>query len=100
MNTGVLAAVLTLGMAATACQPAAVSAEADADCVGVRETNSCATFNKALAECRFLHTGRGSRRALLPPTEPHVADCLRKKGWLPSGESTDASAEAETAPDR
>lgn len=44
------------------------------------------TFAHALSVCRFQHTGRTNRRLALKATEEHVAQCLARQGWLPSGE--------------
>lgn len=53
-------------------------------------TESCSEFRHALATCRSLHAGQGSRSLQMPPTETHVAACLRSKGWLPSGVVADS----------
>ena len=87
VNPRALVALFALCAAAPGCQQASVVAESDPGCTDseARPANSCEDFKQALAACRFLHTGSGSQRVQLPPTEDHVAACLRKRGWLPSG---------------
>jgi hypothetical protein len=42
-------------------------------------------FAHAISVCRFQHTGATNKRRALPATEEHIAKCLERKGWLPSG---------------
>jgi len=44
-------------------------------------------FRNALSVCRFQHTGRTNRKMALKPAEEHVAKCLARRGWTPSGEA-------------
>lgn len=43
-------------------------------------------FREALSVCRFQHTGRTNQKMALKATEEHVATCLARRGWSPSGE--------------
>ncbi len=43
-------------------------------------------FSQALSVCRFQHTGATNQRIALKATEEHVAKCLARRGWAPSGE--------------
>jgi hypothetical protein len=43
-------------------------------------------FRDTLSVCRFQHTGRTNQRIALKATEEHVAKCLARRGWSPSGE--------------
>lgn len=61
-------------------------------------TSSCATpgaspedsrdrdFAHALSVCRFQHTGATNQKVALEVTEEHIAKCLARRGWQPSGE--------------
>mgnify|MGYP001183196779 FL=1 len=48
-------------------------------------------FRKALSVCRFQHTGAMNQRIALKATEEHVAKCLARRGWTPTGEPLSAS---------
>lgn len=56
--------------------------------------SSCALFEPrdktafpyALSVCRLQHSGPTNRKIALPATEEHIAKCLSRRGWSPSGE--------------
>jgi hypothetical protein len=54
------------------------------------------TFQGALSACRQQQAGRGIRKFRLPPTHPHVAECLKRHGWNSNG--TRRSTEDKTSP--
>lgn len=53
------------------------------------------TFPDALSACRQQQPGRASRKFQLPPTQPRVAECLKRHGWNKDGTrlSTDATGQ-------
>lgn len=51
------------------------------------------TFAHALSVCRFQHTGATNQRLALKASEEHVAKCLSRRGWSPSGERLAPSGE-------
>jgi len=45
-----------------------------------------AGYDQALTACRARHSGKVPARSNKPPTDPHIAACLRDRGWLPDGQ--------------
>ncbi|MBN8279246.1 MAG: hypothetical protein J0M16_01425 [Gammaproteobacteria bacterium] len=71
---------------------ALASLVAIASCANQNSTSAptqSATFAHALSVCRFQHTGATNQKLALKATEEHVAECLARRGWSPSGERVD-----------
>lgn len=50
------------------------------------------TFPDALSACRQQQPNRHGQRYRLPPTHPHIAECLRRHGWGTDGTRLEAGA--------
>ncbi len=75
---------------------ALVSLVAIASCANQNSTSvptQSATFAHALSVCRFQHTGATNQKLALKATEEHVAKCLVRRGWSPSGERVDPNVD-------
>lgn len=46
---------------------------------------SVGSFDSTLRACRLQQPGRLNKRQQLPPTNIHVAACLKRNGWLSDG---------------
>lgn len=49
------------------------------------------TFPDALSACRQQQPNRHGQKYRLPPTHPHIADCLKRHGWGTDGSRLDAA---------
>lgn len=59
----------------------------------MREPRNGESFSQALHVCRMKQPGRTNRRLQLPPSQPRVAACLRRRGWSPEGVAIAAPTE-------
>ena len=50
------------------------------------------TFSDALQACRQQEPNRHGQKFRLPPTHPHVAQCLERHGWRTDGTRVDSGA--------
>lgn len=48
------------------------------------------TFPDALRACRQQQPNRHGQKYRLPPTHPHIAECLKRHGWGTDGGRLDA----------
>lgn len=50
------------------------------------------TFPDALSACRQQQPNRHGQKYRLPPTHPHIAECLQRHGWRTDGTRVEAGA--------